>query len=123
MSKGVKVLKGIPGMPVRGIDEGVAGRRLALFALCAVALAMLAGCAGSGGMSKARYNELLAMRAQGIMGEATKLTAEESTTFVARVLARVAGRVPVVVVRGLDLPPGSGRATDLVRDAAEDLFL
>ena len=33
----------------------------------------------------------------GIMGEATKLTAEESATFVKRVLARVAGRVPVVV--------------------------
>lgn len=33
----------------------------------------------------------------GIMGEATKLTAAESTQFVQRVLARVAGRVPVVV--------------------------
>ena len=33
----------------------------------------------------------------GIMGEATKLTAAESAQFVARVLARVAGRVPVVV--------------------------
>lgn len=33
----------------------------------------------------------------GIMGEATKLTAEESRSFVRRVLARVAGRVPVVV--------------------------
>ena len=33
----------------------------------------------------------------GIMGEATKLTAEESILFVERVLARVAGRVPVVV--------------------------
>ncbi|MEW9581554.1 dihydrodipicolinate synthase family protein [Paraburkholderia sp. DGU8] len=33
----------------------------------------------------------------GILGEATKLTAEESRTFVKRVLARVAGRVPVVV--------------------------
>ena len=33
----------------------------------------------------------------GIMGEATKLTAEESRTFVKQVLARVAGRVPVVV--------------------------
>ena len=33
----------------------------------------------------------------GIMGEATKLTAEESRLFVERVLARVAGRVPVVV--------------------------
>ncbi len=33
----------------------------------------------------------------GIMGEATKLTAEESRIFVERVLTRVAGRVPVVV--------------------------
>lgn len=33
----------------------------------------------------------------GIMGEATKLTAQESRLFVRQVLARVAGRVPVVV--------------------------
>ena len=33
----------------------------------------------------------------GIMGEATKLTADESGTFVKQVLARVNGRVPVVV--------------------------
>ncbi len=33
----------------------------------------------------------------GIMGEATKLTAEESRAFVKQVLVRVAGRVPVVV--------------------------
>jgi 4-hydroxy-tetrahydrodipicolinate synthase len=33
----------------------------------------------------------------GIMGEAPKLTAEESRVFVRQVLARVAGRVPVVV--------------------------
>jgi 4-hydroxy-tetrahydrodipicolinate synthase len=33
----------------------------------------------------------------GIMGEATKLTAEESRTYVKQVLARVACRVPVVV--------------------------
>ncbi|MCB2029701.1 MAG: dihydrodipicolinate synthase family protein, partial [Rhodoferax sp.] len=33
----------------------------------------------------------------GIMGEATKLTAQESRSFVKQVLARVAGRVPVVV--------------------------
>ncbi len=32
-----------------------------------------------------------------MMGEAPKLTAEESRTFVRRVLARVDGRVPVVV--------------------------
>ena len=33
----------------------------------------------------------------GIMGEASKLTAEEARVFVRQVLARVAGRVPVVV--------------------------
>ncbi|MGO4816365.1 dihydrodipicolinate synthase family protein, partial [Cupriavidus sp. 2MCAB6] len=33
----------------------------------------------------------------GMMGEAPKLTAEESRIFVRRVLARVQGRVPVVV--------------------------
>jgi len=33
----------------------------------------------------------------GIMGEATKLTAQESRAFVQQVLTRVAGRVPVVV--------------------------
>lgn len=33
----------------------------------------------------------------GIMGEATKLTAQESATYVKQVLARVAGKVPVVV--------------------------
>lgn len=33
----------------------------------------------------------------GVMGEAPKLTAEESRTYVKRVLARVDGRVPVVV--------------------------
>jgi 4-hydroxy-tetrahydrodipicolinate synthase len=33
----------------------------------------------------------------GILGEATKLTAEESRVFVQQVLTRVAGRVPVVV--------------------------
>lgn len=30
--------------------------------------------------------------------------------------------VAVVIVRGLDLPAGSGRATDLIRPAAEDMF-
>ncbi len=33
----------------------------------------------------------------GVMGEAPKLTAEEARSFVGRVLARVAGRVPVIV--------------------------
>jgi 4-hydroxy-tetrahydrodipicolinate synthase len=53
----------------------------------------------------------------GMMGEAAKLTPEESVAFVARVLARVAGRVPVVV--GVSAPGLAGltalaeRAMDL----------
>jgi 4-hydroxy-tetrahydrodipicolinate synthase len=50
----------------------------------------------------------------GVMGEAPKLTAAEARTFVRRVLARVAGRVPVVV--GV---PNAGLAP--MRELAEDV--
>ena len=33
-----------------------------------------------------------------------------------------ARRIPAAVIRGLDYPPGDGRAADLVRHPAEDLF-
>jgi coenzyme F420-0:L-glutamate ligase/coenzyme F420-1:gamma-L-glutamate ligase len=33
-----------------------------------------------------------------------------------------ASRCPAALVRGLDLPPGDGRATELVREPGEDLF-
>ncbi len=33
-----------------------------------------------------------------------------------------AAAIPVAIVRGLDLPPGEGRAADLVRPTGEDLF-
>lgn len=52
----------------------------------------------------------------GIMGEATKLTAEESRTYARQVLARVDGRVPVVV--GVSSPGFSamGELTQSVMD-------
>lgn len=53
----------------------------------------------------------------GIMGEASKLSLEESARFTARVVQRVAGRVPVVV--GVNAP-GLRVAGDLTR-AAMDL--
>jgi len=37
------------------------------------------------------------------------------------VMGKAAG-IPAAVVRGLDLPPGDGRASDLVREPGEDLF-
>lgn len=53
----------------------------------------------------------------GIMGEAPKLTGEESEIFVRRVLARVAGRVPVIVgVSGAGLD-NMARLTRVVMDA------
>jgi len=53
----------------------------------------------------------------GIMGEATKLTMVESRTFVQRVLARVAGKVPVVVGASA---PGFAAMKELT-DAVMDL--
>ena len=46
----------------------------------------------------------------GIMGEATKLTAEESRLFVRQVLARVQGKVPVVVGDGAGGAEGVSQA-------------
>lgn len=53
----------------------------------------------------------------GVMGEAPKLTAAESLTYVQRVLARVAGRVPVIV--GVSSPglAALGELTRAVMDA------
>jgi 4-hydroxy-tetrahydrodipicolinate synthase len=52
----------------------------------------------------------------GIMGEATKLTAEESRIFVKRVLARVNGRVPVIVGASA---PGFAPMRELTESAME----
>ncbi len=52
----------------------------------------------------------------GIMGEANKLTAEESTTFVRHVLQRVAGRVPVVVGASASGFAAMGELTKSVMD-------
>jgi 4-hydroxy-tetrahydrodipicolinate synthase len=52
----------------------------------------------------------------GILGEAPKLTAEESRTFVKRVLARVAARVPVVVGASA---PGFAPMRELAMNAME----
>ncbi|MHC2433166.1 dihydrodipicolinate synthase family protein [Bradyrhizobium sp. USDA 4451] len=53
----------------------------------------------------------------GMMGEAPKLTAAESRTLVRRVLARAAGRVPVVV--GVSAP-GFAAMTELSRAVTDD---
>jgi coenzyme F420-0:L-glutamate ligase/coenzyme F420-1:gamma-L-glutamate ligase len=48
--------------------------------------------------------------------------ADEIAATASLVMGGAAERQPVVIVRGLELPGGDGRATDLVRDKSRDLF-
>ena len=48
--------------------------------------------------------------------------ADEIAAAASLVMGAAAERQPVVIVRGLALPPGEGTARDLVRDPARDLF-
>jgi 4-hydroxy-tetrahydrodipicolinate synthase len=60
----------------------------------------------------------------GIMGEAQKLTAEESLTVVRRVLARVGGRVPVVVgVSSAGLAPLAALADRVMQAGAAGVMV
>jgi 4-hydroxy-tetrahydrodipicolinate synthase len=60
----------------------------------------------------------------GMMGEAPKLTAEESQTFVRRVLARVDNRVPVVVgVSAPGLAPMRELAESVMNDGAAGVMV
>ena len=53
----------------------------------------------------------------GIMGEAPKLTGDESAAFVRRILARVAGRVPVIVGASA---PGFAQMEGLTKSVMDD---
>ncbi len=48
--------------------------------------------------------------------------ADEIAAAASLVMGAAGERQPVVIVRGLELPPGDGRATDLVREKSRDLF-
>ncbi len=48
--------------------------------------------------------------------------ADEIAAAASLVMGAAAERQPVVIVRGLNLPDGDGRSTDLVRDRSRDLF-
>jgi coenzyme F420-0:L-glutamate ligase/coenzyme F420-1:gamma-L-glutamate ligase len=54
--------------------------------------------------------------------EVTEIAVVDEIAAAADLAMGKASGVPVVVVRGLTWPEGEGRATDLVRPAAEDLF-
>jgi len=60
--------------------------------------------------------------ANGRIMEATEIAVVDEIAAAADLAMGKATRIPVVVVRGFQWRPGSGRATDLVRPAAEDLF-
>ena len=48
--------------------------------------------------------------------------ADEIAAAASLVMGAAAERQPVVIVRGLALPPGAGTSRDLVRDKSRDLF-
>lgn len=60
--------------------------------------------------------------AQGRVLSVTEVAVVDEIAAAADLVMGKAGGIPAAVVRGLDLPPGTGRASDLVRHAAEDMF-
>jgi coenzyme F420-0:L-glutamate ligase/coenzyme F420-1:gamma-L-glutamate ligase len=52
----------------------------------------------------------------------TEIAVADEIAAAADLVMGKAAAIPAAVVRGVDWPPGSGRAADLVRPAAEDLF-
>jgi coenzyme F420-0:L-glutamate ligase/coenzyme F420-1:gamma-L-glutamate ligase len=60
--------------------------------------------------------------ASGRMLAATEIALVDEIAAAADLVMGKADAVPAALVRGLSMPPGEGRATDLVRPASEDLF-
>jgi coenzyme F420-0:L-glutamate ligase/coenzyme F420-1:gamma-L-glutamate ligase len=48
--------------------------------------------------------------------------ADEIAAAAGLIMGQAGEGTPVVLIRGLDLPPGDGRATDLVRPKEADLY-
>lgn len=60
--------------------------------------------------------------ANGRIMEATEIAIVDEVASAADLAMGKSAQIPAAVVRGVDWTPGSGRATDLVRPAEEDLF-
>ena len=54
--------------------------------------------------------------------EVTEVALADELAAAADLVMGKARRIPVAILRGLEYPPGDGRATDLVRSPAEDMF-
>ena len=59
---------------------------------------------------------------QGRLLEVTEVAIVDEIAAAADLVMGKATGIPAAIVRGLDWPPGNGRAADLVRSADEDLF-
>lgn len=59
---------------------------------------------------------------QGRVLEVTEVAVVDEIAAAADLVMGKATGIPVAIVRGLNLPSGEGRASDLVRPAAEDMF-
>jgi coenzyme F420-0:L-glutamate ligase/coenzyme F420-1:gamma-L-glutamate ligase len=60
--------------------------------------------------------------ATGRILDVTEVAVVDELAAAADLVMGKATAIPAAIVRGLDLTPGDGRATDLVRPAAEDMF-
>ena len=58
----------------------------------------------------------------GNMLEVTEVAIADEIAAAADLVMGKARRIPAAIVRGLEHPPGDGRATDLIRNPADDLF-
>ena len=54
--------------------------------------------------------------------EVTEVALADEVAAAADLVMGKARSIPAAVIRGLEYPPGDGRAADLVRDPAEDMF-
>ena len=59
---------------------------------------------------------------QGRTLQVTEVALIDEIAAAADLVMGKADGIPAAVLRGLDVPPGDGRATDLVRPPADDLF-
>jgi coenzyme F420-0:L-glutamate ligase/coenzyme F420-1:gamma-L-glutamate ligase len=76
------------------------------------------GLAGMGALEDYRGQ----LDADGRVLEVTEVAVADEVAAAADLVKRKLARVPAALLRGVPLPAGDGRASDLVRPAAEDLF-
>jgi coenzyme F420-0:L-glutamate ligase/coenzyme F420-1:gamma-L-glutamate ligase len=111
--KFVKRLKALSGVRVAAIISDTFGRPWRL-GLANVAI----GAAGFSVLEDLRGEK----DASGHMLNATIVAVADELAAAAGLVMKKAAQVPVVIIRGVTLPAGRGRAQELIRPPSEDMF-